>query len=197
MRRRLWEGRVRVRRQWCRVTSNANCRLFLQKSIPHYFLPQAFTYILAFAAINLTSPPRHTHHLLHPLPLSLVHTTNNPNPHQSLHTESKANMRFLSLLATALLAASTHARSSIFGSSIDVAPYEDSLKVPGENPLQHCQDPKNDILELESVDLDPNPPVPCVDLISILLSTPHTNACCYAVEAKPSQSPPPAPSPKT
>jgi hypothetical protein len=69
-------------------------------------------------------------------------------------------MRFLSLLATALLAASASARSSIFGNSIEVAPFEDSIKVPGENPLQHCQDPKDDILELESVDLDPNPPLP-------------------------------------
>jgi hypothetical protein len=69
-------------------------------------------------------------------------------------------MRLLSLLATALLAASASARSSIFGNSIEVAPFEDSIKVPGENPLQHCQDPKDDILELESVDLDPNPPLP-------------------------------------
>ena len=69
-------------------------------------------------------------------------------------------MRFLSVLATAFLAASASARSSIFGNSIEVLPFEDSHPVPGENPLQHCQDPKDDILELESVDLDPNPPLP-------------------------------------
>lgn len=62
-------------------------------------------------------------------------------------------------VATAFLASSVAARSSLFGSSPAVAPNVDgSLSVPGENPLQHCQDPKGDILTLKSVDLDPNPP---------------------------------------
>lgn len=69
-------------------------------------------------------------------------------------------MKLLSILATAILATSASARSSLFGSSIEVAPYDDALNVPGDNPLQHCQDPKDDILDLESVDLDPNPPLP-------------------------------------
>jgi len=68
-------------------------------------------------------------------------------------------MKFLAVAASALLASSVSARSSIFGSSPDIAPNVDgSLSVPGENPLQHCQDPKDDILTLESVDLSPNPP---------------------------------------
>ena len=65
-------------------------------------------------------------------------------------------MKVQTLLFSTLLAATTSA--SIFGKSIEVAPYDDDLKVPGENPLQHCQDPKDDILDLKSVDLDPNPP---------------------------------------
>lgn len=69
-------------------------------------------------------------------------------------------MKLFTLLASTLLASAVTARSSIFGSSIEVAPYDDALKVPGENPLQHCQDPEDDILDLKSVDLDPNPPLP-------------------------------------
>lgn len=71
-------------------------------------------------------------------------------------------MKVNTLLASAILAVSASARSSLFGSSIEVAPYDEKLNVPGDNPLQHCQDPKEDILDLESVDLDPNPPLPYV-----------------------------------
>lgn len=35
---------------------------------------------------------------------------------------------------------------------------DDPLKVPGANPLSFCADPKDDILIIENVDLDPNPP---------------------------------------
>jgi hypothetical protein len=69
-------------------------------------------------------------------------------------------MKVLTLITSTLIATTVSARSSLFGSSIDVAPFDEALKVPGDNPLQHCQDPKDDILELESVDLDPNPPLP-------------------------------------
>ena len=30
--------------------------------------------------------------------------------------------------------------------------------VPGKNPLNFCEDPKDNIVEITSVDLDPNPP---------------------------------------
>ncbi|KAF2864517.1 hypothetical protein K470DRAFT_297506 [Piedraia hortae CBS 480.64] len=40
------------------------------------------------------------------------------------------------------------------------AAVDDPLQVPGENPLLHCTDPANDILNLTSVDLYPNPPLP-------------------------------------
>ncbi|WPG99652.1 Hypothetical protein R9X50_00247100 [Acrodontium crateriforme] len=67
-------------------------------------------------------------------------------------------MKFLALAASTLLATSVSARSSLFGGLPAVASLDDSLSVPGENPLLHCQDPKDDILELEKVDLNPNPP---------------------------------------
>lgn len=35
---------------------------------------------------------------------------------------------------------------------------EPDLDVPGSNPLKYCADPKDYLLELDNVDLDPNPP---------------------------------------
>ncbi|KAK4552124.1 Phosphatidylglycerol/phosphatidylinositol transfer protein [Recurvomyces mirabilis] len=70
-------------------------------------------------------------------------------------------MKFLALATTALLSSTVAARSSIFGASVggDITPNVDgSLSVPGDNPLQHCQDPKDDILTIENVDISPNPP---------------------------------------
>jgi hypothetical protein len=32
------------------------------------------------------------------------------------------------------------------------------LTIAGNNPLNHCDNPKDDILDLKSVDLNPNPP---------------------------------------
>jgi hypothetical protein len=37
-------------------------------------------------------------------------------------------------------------------------------KVPGDNPLYFCADPADYILQIEKVDLDPNPPKPYVCL---------------------------------
>ncbi|KAF2098567.1 hypothetical protein NA57DRAFT_75807 [Rhizodiscina lignyota] len=34
----------------------------------------------------------------------------------------------------------------------------EDYKVPGENPLFFCDDPKDNTLEIDKVDLDPNPP---------------------------------------
>jgi hypothetical protein len=39
---------------------------------------------------------------------------------------------------------------------------QEDFKVPGENPLYFCADPKDNILEIEKVDLNPNPPTPYV-----------------------------------
>jgi len=60
-------------------------------------------------------------------------------------------------IASALLATTATAKStSFFGSSETTL--DETLKVPGENPLQHCANPKDDLLEIKSVDLSPNPP---------------------------------------
>ena len=32
--------------------------------------------------------------------------------------------------------------------------------VPGNSTLRHCKEPKDDILTIERVDIDPNPPLP-------------------------------------
>lgn len=61
-------------------------------------------------------------------------------------------MKLLSLATSALLAASASARSLSFTAQ------DSDLSVPGDNPLEHCADPKDDILALKAVDLTPNPP---------------------------------------
>lgn len=66
-------------------------------------------------------------------------------------------MKLLTLATSALLATHVSARSTFFSSS-DAAPLDADLSVPGDNPLEHCSDPKDDILALKKVDLDPNPP---------------------------------------
>lgn len=35
---------------------------------------------------------------------------------------------------------------------------DNSLEVPGHNPLEFCSDPAEFILTIDNVDLDPNPP---------------------------------------
>ena len=67
-------------------------------------------------------------------------------------------MRLTSLLISLLCAVT----ASSFGFSLagqDPLPSTDGdLSVPGQNPLYYCSDPENDILTIEKVDLDPNPP---------------------------------------
>ncbi|GAM88285.1 hypothetical protein ANO11243_063180 [Dothideomycetidae sp. 11243] len=60
-------------------------------------------------------------------------------------------MKLLSVLTFGLCAATAAARST------QVSLTED-LDVPGENPLRYCAQPDENILEIESVDLSPNPP---------------------------------------
>ncbi|CZT19270.1 related to Phosphatidylglycerol/phosphatidylinositol transfer protein [Ramularia collo-cygni] len=61
-------------------------------------------------------------------------------------------MKLLSLATSALLAASVSARSLSFTTQ------DDKLSVPGDNPLEFCADPKDNVLALKAVDLTPNPP---------------------------------------
>lgn len=85
-------------------------------------------------------------------------------------------MKTTSLLVTLLYAAAASANIG-FGLSVgapnskqEPLPSDsDDLAVPGENPLQFCAKPDDDILTIESVDLDPNPPAAYAHI-----SVPHT-----------------------
>ncbi|KAI9663029.1 MAG: Phosphatidylglycerol/phosphatidylinositol transfer protein [Bathelium mastoideum] len=69
-------------------------------------------------------------------------------------------MRFASALF-ALLSFTSVARSSWLDGGNQVAINDDpDLKVPGDNPLTFCNKPDDNILTIDKVDLDPNPPVP-------------------------------------
>jgi hypothetical protein len=48
----------------------------------------------------------------------------------------------------------------LFGQSPLNAFEGENFPVEGENPLEYCSDPSSNILEILSVDLSPNPPVP-------------------------------------
>ncbi|KAF1976370.1 hypothetical protein BU23DRAFT_566035 [Bimuria novae-zelandiae CBS 107.79] len=65
---------------------------------------------------------------------------------------------------SAILLAATSAVSvsagSLFSTGGDQAVINEEFKVPGDNPLYFCADPKDYSLDIEKVDLSPNPPVP-------------------------------------
>jgi len=46
-----------------------------------------------------------------------------------------------------------------------------AISVPGENPLTFCADPKDYILTIDNVDLDPNPPTPGSNLTIVASGT--------------------------
>lgn len=56
------------------------------------------------------------------------------------------------------LSISSLVAADVFSGLGDQRTLDDALDVPGDNPLHYCEDPKNDILKIEKVDLDPNPP---------------------------------------
>ena len=64
-------------------------------------------------------------------------------------------MKLASLLLSVVLTATVCA--GLNGNQISVK--EDSVEVPGENPLFFCSNPPTDILEIDSIDLSPNPPI--------------------------------------
>jgi len=70
-------------------------------------------------------------------------------------------MQLTTLLLAAIGAASVSASPSWIPSGGQVVINED-FKVPGDNPLYFCSDPKDDIVQIKKVDLSPNPPVPYV-----------------------------------
>lgn len=70
-------------------------------------------------------------------------------------------MKVLSSTAAilALLVPLPTAARSIFDSSQTPLQSTDVFPVKGDNPLLHCANPADDILQIDSVDLIPNPPV--------------------------------------
>ncbi|KAF2727737.1 hypothetical protein EJ04DRAFT_517075 [Polyplosphaeria fusca] len=65
-------------------------------------------------------------------------------------------MRLAPVLLSAVWATSVAATPSWMpGGQVKMS---EDYKVPGDNPLDFCADPSDDILEIEKVDLSPNPP---------------------------------------
>ncbi|KAF2013014.1 hypothetical protein BU24DRAFT_425582 [Aaosphaeria arxii CBS 175.79] len=64
-------------------------------------------------------------------------------------------MQLTTLLLSAVCAVSVSASPSWGPSQIRI---NEDFKVPGSNPLFFCADPKDNLLEIEKVDLSPNPP---------------------------------------
>jgi len=69
---------------------------------------------------------------------------------------------FSALPLVTLLAASASAANffSVASLQAPISGADAGPKVPGESPLQHCSSTDEDVLEIEKVDLVPNPPVP-------------------------------------
>ncbi|KAH7072582.1 ML domain-containing protein [Paraphoma chrysanthemicola] len=67
-------------------------------------------------------------------------------------------MQLTTLLLATLSAVSVSATPSWMGGN--QVTIKEEWKVPGDNPLYFCGDPKDDIAQIENVDLDPNPPKP-------------------------------------
>ncbi|KAF2996729.1 Phosphatidylglycerol/phosphatidylinositol transfer protein [Curvularia kusanoi] len=70
-------------------------------------------------------------------------------------------MQLTTLLLAGLGAASVSAVPSMGASWVpNQVTVKEEFKVPGDNPLYFCADPADYILQIEKVDLDPNPPKP-------------------------------------
>ncbi|KAB8272712.1 Phosphatidylglycerol/phosphatidylinositol transfer protein [Aspergillus minisclerotigenes] len=85
-------------------------------------------------------------------------------------------MKFLSTAAALLVClapVSTTARSLDFFKSSQSPIQAQSISVPGNNPLEYCNDPSGDILDIKKVDLSPNPPLPGKTLVITASGTLH------------------------
>jgi hypothetical protein len=69
-------------------------------------------------------------------------------------------MQLTSLLLAAASVLSVSATPAGSWMGADQVTIKEEYKVPGDNPLYFCGDPKDDILTIKKVDLDPNPPKP-------------------------------------
>lgn len=83
-------------------------------------------------------------------------------------------MRFNTLCASVALAGVASAVPGWFDAAGQDVIANDADKVPGTNPLTFCNaDRSKDLVTIEKVDLNPNPPVPYVLLFSHLPSLHH------------------------
>ncbi|KAJ9201378.1 hypothetical protein DTO166G4_6322 [Paecilomyces variotii] len=82
-------------------------------------------------------------------------------------------MKLLSATTALLLVAplSTFARSLSFFDQSPIATSNKDFPVDGDNPLTYCSDPSNNILQIDSVDLSPNPPQPGQNLTIVAKGT--------------------------
>jgi len=67
-------------------------------------------------------------------------------------------MRLTPLLISLLCVVTASSFGFSFGGQDPIPSTDEDLCVPGQNPLYYCSDPENDILTIEKVDMDPNPP---------------------------------------
>ncbi|KAI9791177.1 MAG: Phosphatidylglycerol/phosphatidylinositol transfer protein [Candelina submexicana] len=68
-------------------------------------------------------------------------------------------MKSIMLLSTLFLSSLAAASSlTFFGNTHDQEILEGDNKVPGDNPLTYCSDPKDYLLAIDHVNLAPNPP---------------------------------------
>lgn len=87
-------------------------------------------------------------------------------------------MKFLSVLSVALFSASVSAGFGFStGSSMKQNTLDEVFKVPGDNPLTYCAKPEKDILEIEKVDLSPNPPKAYVEHAFFIRIPPLMSTC--------------------
>lgn len=100
-------------------------------------------------------------------------------------TDHDLNMKFSTIFGAAALltSATATARSLSFMGSDNQHSLEETFPVPGDNPLLFCAKPDKEILQIDSVDLSPNPPAAYVyvqslcgfrSILSHILTKPRT-----------------------
>ncbi|KAL8735227.1 MAG: hypothetical protein Q9166_001103 [cf. Caloplaca sp. 2 TL-2023] len=67
-------------------------------------------------------------------------------------------MKLIVYVAPLFLSSLVASKAFLFGSNNQHALIDNSVSVPGKNPLKFCTDPTDYILTIDNVDLDPNPP---------------------------------------
>lgn len=81
-------------------------------------------------------------------------------------------MKFIVAAVSLLLSFSATSNAFSFRSG-DQTILDEKYSVPGNNPLSFCQEPSEYILNIDHVDLTPNPPKPCVFSIRLFEFVAH------------------------